>query len=343
VLARLSRRHLSITPDAYLQFPESEILVNSIARRMRADVRSYTESLRGPLKLVGVLADNEKSRLEAKTYSMQIRDIFNEDEIDYEQVLSSADVDELEVTIKTLNHDPEVDGILVFYPIFGSKRQDVHGLYLNRNTGVRYKTYDDYLRDVVCPSKDVEALSQNYNARWLFRARGKNRNSTDFYAPCTALAVMEILKEALLRDWTQTTVAIINRSELMGRPLAALLALKGATVYSVDEHTVLRFSPGGRLRKCSGLVLETVLSQSHVVVTGVPSPHFQVSAEMLPPDALVINVSEHKNVCEQSLLKRHDVTMIPRIGKVTIAALQQNLIRLHAQRTLIDAAIYASG
>jgi len=39
-------------------------------------------------------------------------------------------------------------------------------------------------------------------------------------------------------------ITIINRSEVVGRPLAALLANDGAKVYSVDEHGILEFHRG---------------------------------------------------------------------------------------------------
>ncbi len=47
------------------------------------------------------------------------------------------------------------------------------------------------------------------------------------------------------------TVTIINRSEIVGRPLAAMLANDGADVYSIDIDSIYLFR-GGRLHKCEG-------------------------------------------------------------------------------------------
>jgi hypothetical protein len=44
-------------------------------------------------------------------------------------------------------------------------------------------------------------------------------------------------------------VTVINRSEIVGRPLAAMLANDGAEVYSVDINSIYRLS-GGRLYPC---------------------------------------------------------------------------------------------
>jgi methylenetetrahydrofolate dehydrogenase (NAD+) len=40
------------------------------------------------------------------------------------------------------------------------------------------------------------------------------------------------------------TITVINRSEVVGRPLAALMANDGATVISVDLDSTLLFSRG---------------------------------------------------------------------------------------------------
>lgn len=52
------------------------------------------------------------------------------------------------------------------------------------------------------------------------------------------------------------TVTIINRSEIVGRPLAAMLANDGADVYSIDIDSIYLFR-GGRLHKCEGETPET--------------------------------------------------------------------------------------
>jgi methylenetetrahydrofolate dehydrogenase (NAD+) len=204
---------------------------------------------------------------------------------------------------------------------------------------VHYKTHDDWIRDRVSPGKDVEALCHDYNARWHFRARATNRTQNEVYVPCTALAVNQILETYHQFDlqgpdrWRGVTVTVVNRSEIFGRPLAALLALKGATVYSVDDKSILLFMDGGRMRRCTGLTLNDCLKRSSVVVTGVPSPNFMLPSESIAPGSTVVDVSEFSNVCEDAILDRPNVKLIPHVGKVTVAALEQNLIRLH-QRAL---------
>ena len=74
-------------------------------------------------------------------------------------------------------------------------------------------------------------------------------------------------------------VLIVNRSEIVGRPLAALLANDGATVYSVDINNIQQFTRGDDLLEQRHKVvdlspeeytLEKLAPQCDVIITGVP-------------------------------------------------------------------------
>jgi methylenetetrahydrofolate dehydrogenase (NAD+) len=195
-------------------------------------------------------------------------------------------------------------------------------------------------------------------------------NTQKCLLPCTALSVVKILEDCeRCYDTTQPVgkhmrgkvVTVINRSEIVGRPLAAMLSNDGAEVYSVDISSIYRFS-GGRMYPCadetpescvrkvwelrSGTVIETFLSatsirpnresflvplQSSVVVTGVPTKEYCLPTEWIAPNTTVVNVSSFKNVDEDSLLRIPGVLYVPMVGKVTVAMLERNLIRLFDQ------------
>lgn len=82
-------------------------------------------------------------------------------------------------------------------------------------------------------------------------------------------------------------ITIINRSEVVGRPLAALLANDGAKVYSVDINDILIFDRGPNLELQKYKVheceekLEEILGKSDVVITGVPNPKYRVPIDAL--------------------------------------------------------------
>jgi len=310
--------------------------ISDLAIEMRQSVRDYVQGQSNQtVNLVGIMADNNNE--DSELYSNFISECCEEDGINYEicRVIPSEPKN-IQEAIKDANRSPSVHGILVYYPIFRTWGE--RGPYKNQSTGVYYKSYDDLLRDLVLPGKDVEGLCTHYNEQWLFQSskkftcRGSNNKASILY-PCTALAVFKIVQKFhhQMNKWNGVTITIINRSEIFGRPLAVMLANEGAVVYSIDKDNILQFRPGGRLGRV-GTTLEKCLEASSVVISGVPSPNYSLPCEFLQPGTLVVNVSEYENISEKSILEIPSTKFVPKIGKVTIAALEQNLIQLHAKR-----------
>src|SRR5271170_6080875 len=126
------------------------------------------------------------------------------------------------------------------------------------------------------------------------------------------------------------TITIVNRSEIVGRPLAALLANDGAKVFSVDITGVQQYHRGAgiKLRKHevqdTNLKLEDVAPQSDIIITGVPSANYKFPTELIRDGAICINFSREKNF-DNAGVKEHAAIYVPAIGKVTIAMLLRNL------------------
>jgi methylenetetrahydrofolate dehydrogenase (NAD+) len=108
-----------------------------------------------------------------------------------------------------------------------------------------------------------------------------------------------------------------------------MLANDGATVYSVDIDSIYLFT-GGRLHQCdkSTVTVESCVRQSHIVVTGVPTKAYRLVTEWIQPNTTVVNVASFKNVDEDELLRIPGVVYVPQVGKVTVAMLERNLVRL---------------
>ena len=68
-----------------------------------------------------------------------------------------------------------------------------------------------------------------------------------------------------------------------------------------------------------------------MVITGVPTKAYRLPTEWIQPNTTVVNVSSFKNVDEESLLKIPGVVYVPLVGKVTVAMLERNLMRLFDQ------------
>lgn len=117
-------------------------------------------------------------------------------------------------------------------------------------------------------------------------------------------------------------MTVINRSEVVGRPLAALLANDGAHVFSVDIDSIQEYtkrpapgptpnetgnedSDGVQKKKrvfhpmhvvqASKKTLEECLALSDAVVSAVPSVSYKVSTDALKDGCIAVNVAGEKN------------------------------------------------
>jgi methylenetetrahydrofolate dehydrogenase (NAD+) len=72
--------------------------------------------------------------------------------------------------------------------------------------------------------------------------------------------------------------------------------------------------------------LNDVLKVSDTVITGVPFEGYQLPSESLKDGVILVNFSTYKNIGPDAQAKCS--VFVPSVGKVTIAMLQRNLIRL---------------
>jgi methylenetetrahydrofolate dehydrogenase (NAD+) len=141
-------------------------------------------------------------------------------------------------------------------------------------------------------------------------------NTLKSILPCTPLALIKILEYLHIYSphlpqgnrLFGHTILVINRSEVVGRPLAALLANDGATVYSADVSGVQQFTRGTGIRKQrhevhdlpAGTKMEDVVPRCDVVITGVPGEGFKFPCALLREGAVCVNFSTEK-VCDTQL------------------------------------------
>jgi methylenetetrahydrofolate dehydrogenase (NAD+) len=270
----------------------------------------------------------------------------------FRYTLCKVSRDDIEDAVLEANADSEIDGIIIYYPIFNNRQ-------------------DQYLQQIVDISKDVEGLSHRYifnmyqNIRFLDPAPGLERKKS--ILPCTPLAIVKVLEYLQIYNTILPygnrlfghTICVVNRSEVVGRPLAALLANDGGCVYSVDVAGVQQFTRGEGIKKrrhevveMEGWTLKDVLPHCDVVITGVPGDDFKLDTQLLRQGAVCINFSSEK-VCVNALqstpdqlfllsletltrlpfqqnfgpeVKEKASIYVPAIGKVTIVVLLRNLL-----------------
>jgi len=153
------------------------------------------------------------------------------------------------------------------------------------------------LQQITSVTKDVEGLSHKYlfNMYQNIRYLDPHTKAQKCLLPCTPLAVIKILEHigvynSILPYGNRLfgkTITIVNRSEIVGRPLAALLANDGANVFSVDITGVQNYTRGVGIKHKQHQVhdielkLEDVAVRSDVIITGVPSKAYKFPVELV--------------------------------------------------------------
>ncbi|KAI1431114.1 hypothetical protein GGR50DRAFT_681291 [Xylaria sp. CBS 124048] len=306
------------------------VMAETIATGLLAEVRDTLKSIRqdaeGEPTLVAFLANDDPAAVKYAEWSKKTCE-----ENGFRFDLRQVEKETLEEEIMAANDDVKVDGILVYYPIFPGK-----------------PVHDKYIQETVALSKDVEGLCHKHISNMYHNVRYLDppQNLKKSILPCTPLAVVKILEHLQIYNSILPygnrlfgkTITVINRSEVNGRPLAALLANDGATVYSVDLTGVQLFTRGKGIRQPrhqvqekEGWTLEQCVPISDVIVGGVPSEKYKVPTELVRDGAVCINFSSYRNFDGPAIKEKASI-YVPSVGKVTIAVLLRNLVRLIANR-----------
>lgn len=277
-------------------------LVNEIANSYKEIIKEEIISLKSNIKLLAFLSTDNPA---AVTYSKYTSGACIDVGINFELVHSEPE--NLINLVKQANEDNSVNGILVYYPIFDKEK-------------------DKEIRKIIKPEKDVEGLNPHWFDKLYKNERFCNSDkSKKAILPCTPLAILKVLQKASkLNKFEGKTVTIFNRSEVVGEPLAYMIANDGAKVFSFDLKDTLEITKDKR--KTSDISRAQALAQSNIVVSGVPSKKFApIKSSEINPDCICLNFSELKNF-EEGI--KADI-YIPRVGAVTVAMLLRNTLRLY--------------
>lgn len=307
------------------------VMAETIAKSLLSEVKSTLQTVQeaGAVQpcLVAFLANDDPAAFKYAEWSKKTCE-----ENGFVFDLRKVNKEILEEEIMTANEDDKVDGIIVYYPIFQGN-----------------PTHDKYIQETVALSKDVEGMCHKhlYNMYHNIRFIDRPQNLKKSILPCTPLAVVKILEylqiyNSIIPSGNRLygkTITVINRSEVNGRPLAALLANDGATVYSVDLTGTQVFTRGQGIKaprhqvleKDKDFGLEQCLPLSDVIIGGVPSENFKINTDLIREGAVCINFSSYRNFDGPAVKEKASI-YVPSVGKVTIAVLLRNLVRLIANR-----------
>ncbi len=201
--------------------------------------------------------------------------------------------DAIENTIKMMNQNPSIDGILIQLPLPG-------------------QIDTTKLLELVAPNKDVDGFHP-YNV-------GRLTTGLDGFVPCTPLGVMELLAEYNI-DPKGMNAVVVGASNIVGKPMAALLLNADATVQVTHIYTkdlkaatldadIILVGAG-----VINLIKEDMVKEGAIII--------DIGINRAPNGKLVGDV-DFENVAPKSSY----ITPVPGgVGPMTIAMLLKNTLR----------------
>lgn len=207
---------------------------------------------------------------------------------------------ELISLIDVLNADDSIDGILVQLPL---------PKHINTNEILRK----------IDPKKDVDGFcAQNIGALV---------SGLDGFVPCTPLGIMELLKQYNINPQGLNAL-VIGRSNIVGKPMAALLLNAGATVTIAHSKTKN---------------LADLSKNADLIIAAIGKANF-IKPEMVKEGAIIIDVGINRlengklaGDCDfENLKDKCDfITPVPGgVGPMTIAMLLSNTLKSAKERKL---------
>lgn len=203
-----------------------------------------------------------------------------------------ADTETVKRTILLANEDPTVAGIMVQLPLpMGWDGRE--------------------LMELIDPKKDVDGLTYaNIGMLW---------SGDGMHYPCTAKGIDYLLHENGIR-FTGKHVVVVGRSDIVGKPMAAIALENNATVTVCHSKT-------------KNLAEHTRMADILVVAVGKPG---LITGDMVKPGAVVVDVGINRT--ENGLVGDVDfdsvaevagwITPVPGgVGPMTVAMLMNNVAR----------------
>ena len=269
-----------------------------ISAQIREKVKEFGETLkkesgRTPGLAVVLVGENPASKVYVKNKIEKTKEVgFTSIE---HRLNDDVSEEELLNVVKNLNEDDKVQGILVQLPL---------PKHINA----------DKVLDTIKPVKDVDGFhAENVGKLW---------SGLDSLVPCTPLGCSILLKK-LNPDLSGKKAIIIGRSNIVGKPMAALLLGMNATVTVAHSRTKN---------------IEELVKSADIVVAAVGIPEM-VKGSWIKKDAVVIDVGinrierDGKKVLvgdvdyEECLENSSKITPVPGgVGPMTIACLLLNTL-----------------
>lgn len=198
------------------------------------------------------------------------------------------------IKIDSLNNDPSYTGIMIQMPL-----PDVI------TPSLSYQLFNK-----IDPIKDVDGFTNTSIA-------GTICGTNDGYRPCTPAGIIKMLEYANI-DVTGKHVVVVGRSDIVGKPIAAMMIGKSATVTVCHSKTV---------------DLKSYTKKADILIVAVGKPSI-ITSDMVKKGVVLIDVGINRvngkvvgDIDPQCYTKSSYYTPVPGgVGVVTVAMLMNNVV-----------------
>ncbi len=273
------------------QLLDGKLLSQKRAGKLKEKVKDLKKRGLNPLFCVINIGDDPSSQLYLKTKKKRAAEVGIEQQV--YQLAQNESQNNLLTLIDRLNQDEKVCGIMIQLPVPDQ---------INLNEALEH----------ISPSKDVDCLTpSNVGRLW----RGDH-----FVEPATAHGILALLDYYQI-DLRGQNVVIIGRSSIVGKPLAALMLERDATVSIL--HTKTKH-------------LDEYTRKADILVSAAGQAGL-ITADMVKDDAVVIDVGINrqngKTIGDVDfagvLPKAKYITPVPGgIGPLTVESLMEQVVAL---------------
>jgi methylenetetrahydrofolate dehydrogenase (NADP+) / methenyltetrahydrofolate cyclohydrolase len=281
--------------DAQAQIIDGKATANMVLDEVKAEVEQFRALGIEPCLAVVLVGDDPASHIYVrnkveKAHYVGVRSLEF-------RLAEDTDQQSLLDQIDALNRDSSVHGILVQLPLPKQINETV-------------------VLEFIDPKKDVDGFHSE-NVGGLSQGR-------DVLTPCTPTGCIRLLKDTLGNDLSGLHAVVVGRSNIVGKPMAALLLKESCTVTVVHSKT-----PN----------IQALCQQADIIVAAVGRPQM-LDASYFNPNAVVIDVGINRvqvngKNCLVGDVDFHTIkdqvkaiTPVPGgVGPMTIAYLMKNTLK----------------
>ena len=270
-----------------------------VSAKMKEEVTELLRELEGTVPRLAIIRVGERPddmAYERGAWKKMENFGLQAERFSFPEDISDAD---FKAEFKKINENTDIDGILLLRPL---PKQ------INERD----------IEHMIDPEKDLDGISPENIAR-VFAGESEG------FAPCTAEAVIEVLKANDI-SLTGKRVAVIGRSMVVGRPLSMLLLKENATVTICHTRTK---------------EIEKTCQNAEILIAAAGQARM-INSSYVGADAVVIdvgiNVDNDGNLCgDVDFESLNDVasmaTPVPGgVGAVTTAVLAKHLVMAAGKR-----------